>query len=310
MAKLLDTALSIKNNYNNRPWLYYHFAERVLAPIHNIVYSDSDGIDIVEEDWDNLLLLDACRYDLFEEVADISQFDSYSVVESKGSHTSEWTSKNFTPPAKDNLVYVNSSPEVSRNMGTSVTKFIEAWRTDFDPDKRTVPAENIADRARSAKEENPHCRLLVHFLQPHYPFINHPELQFTSFDSTEEWDISSNSEIGNVWDAVLEGVVSVEDCWKGYKDNLEYVLEIAIELANELPGKTVITSDHGNLIGEKPKFSPIKIYGHPKGIHHEHLRKVPWAVIDSDRSSNRLDQDQKEDSTDIQEQLKALGYTK
>ncbi|WP_186313321.1 hypothetical protein [Halorubrum salsamenti] len=49
----------------------------------------------MDEEWDNLIILDACRLDLFEETIDTGQFDEYRHVWSRGSKTDEWTYNNF-----------------------------------------------------------------------------------------------------------------------------------------------------------------------------------------------------------------------
>jgi len=53
-------------------------------------------------------------------------------------------------------------------------------------------------------------------------------------------------------------------------------------LVNVLPGRTVITIDHGEAFGEyiHPKIS-IKIYGHPQRTRIECLIKVPFFIVDA-----------------------------
>lgn len=60
---------------------------------------------------------------------------------------------------------------------------------------------------------------------------------------------------------------------KAYEKNLEQVLEHVEELSNILEGKTVVTADHGDLLGENG------LYGHPGNSNLKVLRKVPWDVI-------------------------------
>lgn len=59
---------------------------------------------------------------------------------------------------------------------------------------------------------------------------------------------------------------------EAYEENLEIVLQHAEELAENLDGKTVITADHGELLGEKGLFS------HPNKFEAKKLRKVPWDI--------------------------------
>jgi len=45
-------------------------------------------------------------------------------------------------------------------------------------------------------------------------------------------------------------------------------------------GKTVITSDHGNYIGERPSPIPIQEYGPSRGLYDEPMVRVPWLVYE------------------------------
>jgi hypothetical protein len=60
-----------------------------------------DGINVLEEDWDNLVILDACRYDLFKQVNDIS--GDLQKRQSQASMTAEFLNRNFA--GKRNLRY-------------------------------------------------------------------------------------------------------------------------------------------------------------------------------------------------------------
>ena len=64
-----------------------------------------------------------------------------------------------------------------------------------------------------------------------------------------------------------------EQLREDYRKNLEYVMDSVEKLGENLEGRTVVTSDHGNLIGEKGR------YGHPGKKEHKALREVPWDVI-------------------------------
>jgi hypothetical protein len=79
-----------------------------------------------------------------------------------------------------------------------------------------------------------------------------------------------------------------------------------------LPGKTVVSSDHGELLGERLSPIPLRAYGHPMGIYMDELVKIPWHVhetgnrkrILAEPPSERLDMDEGE----VESQLRNLGY--
>lgn len=62
---------------------------------------------------------------------------------------------------------------------------------------------------------------------------------------------------------------------QAYKDNLETVLQEVQTTVDRLPDKKiVITSDHGDLLGEND------MYGHAGELNHEILFEVPWLEIE------------------------------
>jgi hypothetical protein len=111
--------------------------------------------------------------------------------------------------------------------------------------------------------------------------------------------------MAGAWDA------SNEDIWDAYRENLRMVLPHVENLLGELEGKTVVTADHGNMIGERGTPIPISEYGHPRWIYADELVTVPWLThrngtrrtitAESGNSSNVA-------SENIQQRLEALGY--
>jgi glucan phosphoethanolaminetransferase (alkaline phosphatase superfamily) len=101
-----------------------------------------------------------------------------------------------------------------------------------------------------------------------------------------------------------------------YEDNLIAVLQQVAVLLSSLSGRIVITSDHGELLGED------RCYGHPRGRKNPLLTTVPWLVIEKQVDSERPVADvtpaesdgtpsQKTDQTteeEIVDKLRALGY--
>ena len=66
---------------------------------------------ILDEDWDNLIILDACRYDFFKEEIEKRQIDGYlKKVISRGSHTLNFLKENFTEDYYNDIVYITANP--------------------------------------------------------------------------------------------------------------------------------------------------------------------------------------------------------
>jgi hypothetical protein len=107
--------------------------------------------------------------------------------------------------------------------------------------------------------------------------------------------------------------LSRDELWSIYVENLEYVLDHVAELLQELSGKTVITSDHGNYVGERASPIPIRGYGHPRGIIDDPVIQVPWLVSkNGNRRTIKLDKtNEPENTVDeavVVERLRDLGY--
>ncbi|TKX67638.1 hypothetical protein [Halorubrum sp. GN11GM_10-3_MGM] len=83
----------------------------ILVAIHlhglvrDVFCNGTDGVPVVEKDWDNLIILDACRYDLFQEVSEVD--GELSPAVSLGSSTGEFMRKNFGGGEFLDLVYIS-----------------------------------------------------------------------------------------------------------------------------------------------------------------------------------------------------------
>lgn len=294
------------------PHLAFRELNRLYHHHRNGADYNTSGVDIFERDWDNLLLLDACRYDMFDEISTVE--GDLTSVESRGADTLEFLRGNFRDRELHDTVYVTASPMLHRHKNSINTEFhdiIDIWNQgDWDEDLNTVPAEPVNSKALSATNEYPNKRLLIHYLQPHYPFIGSNNRPF----SAEEAFINDGP---GSWTHVANGELQVNknEVWQSYRDNLEYVLDTIRDLLPDLEGKTVVTSDHGNLLGERGSPIPISEWGHPRGLHVQNLVKVPWLEIPSDirkeitaeaPEGKRHHQDT--DASKVQDRLAHLGY--
>ncbi|KAB1191272.1 MULTISPECIES: LTA synthase family protein [Haloferax] len=269
-----------------------------------------DGIDVLSEDWDNLLILDACRYDLFEQNNTLSGQLERRI--SRGSHTVEFLQGNFANRDMQDTVYITASPQFyaqREQLDAMFFDVVNVWIEDgWDESVGTVLPETMTRRAIEASEQYPDKRLIVHYLQPHYPFINAPELN----PRNPYEDVHSKADI---WGELMEKkrTVAPETVWEAYSDNLRIALPAVEELMQTLLGRTVVTSDHGNMIGERSAPIPIREWGHPPGIYTRELVTVPWLVYDNgDRKeivageSVAMEDDVSSDV--VSERLEHLGY--
>jgi hypothetical protein len=268
------------------------------------LYGD-DGIRIVDQDWDNLLVLDACRADTFEEVFNLDLFDDYQRVRSAGGSTPEWTKRNFTDGWFGDIVYVTGNPQVSKYAGDAFHKVIEVWDGEFDETHRTVLPESMAEAAIDAANSYPNKRLIIHFMQPHTPFLDRESVFPNDHGITKKLLDKSDEELRTMAQAVGRETVRA-----AYRRTLELATDAVNQTINALDGKTAVSSDHGELFGERVPPLFTRLWGHKSGIRYPALVDVPWAVKDGDR---RRIVDEGVSTTDsntdkIESQLEALGY--
>jgi len=266
------------------------------------------GVEFFDEDWDNLLLLDACRYDVFAERADLP--GTLRARQSKASATREFLSVYIDGADLRDTVYVTANPQLYRRRGEIAANFhdvVDVWRDEgWDEDYRTVHPETVAAAAEAAAERHPHKRLLVHFLQPHYPFIG----------ETGQRHLDLGSLVFGP--EVVHGDVDVDDelLWRAYRENVDIALSSVRRLLVVLGGRTVVTADHGELLGERVLPLPMREYGHPAGIRAPALNTVPWFVHEHGerRTITREDDDGRRhdepavDDAVVEERLRQLGY--
>lgn len=263
------------------------------------------GVDFLERDWDNLVILDGCRYDAFEQTADFPE--SLEKVVSRGSNTIQFFQSNICGKRLYDTVYVTSNPQYTGfDESVKFHEVIDLWDDEWNDDLNTVLPENVTERAKEASKEYPNKRLIVHFNQPHVPFIGDTGREQFDLDEITEHRLPFwQQPMAGEWD------VSDDSIWEAYIENLEMTLPHVRGLLEALDGKTVVTSDHGNMIGDRSYPVPIKEYGHPNCIYTEELVDVPWLEY-TDGERKRIIPEEKEEEDDedrnVEKHLEYLGY--
>ena len=229
-----------------------------------------EGVKVVEENWDFLVVLDACRFDFFEDYYKEKEWlreGNLSQKTSRGSMSIEWLNRNFTDYYGD-LVYVSANGFVSpygdthfgRKNFDSSEHFHHVYQLFMDDELQegdVVPPEKVTEKAVEAAEEYPEKRIIIHYMQPHAPYLgnNYYEPEKSLEDLQE--DVGDKNEIRNY-----------------YKANLDRVMTSVKDLLRELNGKFVITADHGELLGDYGG-----LYRHPHSVYLPKLVEVPWLEI-------------------------------
>lgn len=284
------------------PYLIFREINALYHRLGNSGTYNEGGVNIFNKDWDNLIILDACRADIFQQEVDLP--GEFETRQSKASKTKGFIKANFSNRELHDAVYVAGNSwilKIGDDIGVELHAVYDA-KDDLD-----YGQDKIRKKALEANDNHPNKRLIIHFVPPHHPFmgptaedalplVREQESAFFSAIRKSEYDIS---------DDTLKQI---------YIENLERVIPAVEELLCELEGKTVITADHGELLGDRLTPIPIRGYGHPSRLFVEELVTVPWQVYESG-SRKKITQDEPVDNAidtrtpeEIDEHLKDLGY--
>lgn len=135
------------------------------------------SMEIMEEDWDTLIILDVCRYDYFKRVYQDYLKGALRKIISPGAYTHEWVDEVFGNKEFDDVVYVSANPHINSkgvtrpgydfNPRKSFHKVIDAWDWGWDEELGTVHPKGVSKAAGMARARYPRKRLIAHFMQPH-----------------------------------------------------------------------------------------------------------------------------------------------
>jgi len=269
----------IRANFGSLEWwrdrVFVPFVVGPLTRLHPRYPGYGEAVRVMDEDWDNLFVLDACRADSFESVADVERFDDYSRVVSLGSHSSEWTRKNFRGRTFDDTVYVSANPHTTLLANDTFHELVEVWR-DHDVAPNMIDPAELSETARRVHERHPNKRLIVHFMQPH----GTGGLVETAGSSRETYD-----------------------------DTVAAMSDTTVALAADLGGKTAVTADHGELFNSGFR-AKLGIDDHKARLRLPELVYVPWAEIHHDRRriiAGNVDETEVDEKA-VKETLEQLGY--
>jgi len=285
----------VKKRYKDPIWLHKEISRDILEVYYKKI-KGNDGIYVLEEKWDNLIILDACRYDVLKEV--LGKDIDYRI--SRGSTTSEWLRENFPDEKYDDIVYITANPWVSKRAASSFHKLIPLWRDRWDEELGTVHPRTTTEVTLEAAKKYPGKRLIAHYLQPHAPYIVENEI------TTKENYCEASTEPREFIRLLERGKLSPTLVRDVYKRSLEATLPYVYELIEGLTGRTVITADHGELFGKKLMF--YNFAGHPWGVRVPELIQVPWVVFESGVKLPGGKSSEQQELKDVISRLKHEGH--
>ncbi|WP_336003492.1 hypothetical protein [Halorientalis halophila] len=139
-------------------------------------------------EWDYCVVLDACRYDVFEDVYEDYLDGSLERRRSNGSSTPEWAYRTFT--GDHDIAYFSGNPFIN-DLGISlsdlkwgascdyewtanehISDVVDVWEHGWDDDLGTVPPDSLAESYRDHADLVADAdRTVVHYMQPHAPYL-------------------------------------------------------------------------------------------------------------------------------------------
>lgn len=261
---------------------------------------------IFEFDWDVLIVLDACRYDVFRNNYKEYLEGDLKKLRSRGSETVEWFKNTWNQKKNLDITYYSANPWINSN-GVPDADIVpekvfndihNLWEKAWCDDKGTVYPHKFIELYDGRTPA------ILHFLQPHEPYLSISDHKGITWDAEP---LASNKYLKELRDYgfnLIKGLVGHSNAWRlariindgsvtriekisqthGYPDlinayryNLEKALETISMMFDEhflQKNRVIVTSDHGESLGEN------EIFGHPRGADFPVLRNVPWLKVE------------------------------
>ncbi|USZ71457.1 hypothetical protein [Natronosalvus halobius] len=277
------------------------------------------GTNVFQREWDVLVLLDTCRVDALREVA--PEYDFLSDIDamtSVGSTSSEWIACTFVDEYREEVaetIYVSANgfdePILCQGMlpghdrrfawtnwstlsERDLLKLDQVWKYAPKPEHGHVRPRHVTDRAITHARDHEPDRLVVHYSQPHEPYVANADAEGRG----ELYDYEKRP-----W-TYLQNGGDFETVWAAYLDNLRLVLDEVSVLIQSIDAEEVaISADHGEAFGE------WGINRHPMAIPHPKIKRVPWATtVAKDTGEYEPTLEERDQSRDVEGHLENLGY--
>jgi len=293
----------------------------------NLFQEYGEPIKVMEKDWDNLILLDACRYDIFKNVNRIE--GDLSKVVTPASHSDEFIMSNFNGHELHNTVYITANPHADKTLNEEVFhNVLKTYSTTRHIDREVEEhyPETVSEIVYKNYDKYSDKRLIIHYMQPHTPYLGKfakktrkrlVRSENISFKRDSGVSIQkarkTNKLYKDMLGAAADNHITNKELRHMYEENLELVLNEVENLLDTIEGKTIITADHGELLGNPSYYFPrTQKYGHPKQTYVPELNVVPWLSIESknrrDIVSDKPKSVDKVSEEVLNNQLEALGY--
>lgn len=312
--------------------LSYHLNPLISSEKLFLIYSSRYpvGTHVLDKEWDILIVLDTCRVDAMQVVVENYNFlSSTQSTWSIAGSSQDWIAHTFDKKYNDVLedtIYLTANPHaetvleereyIPEKHGRGVKKFYKygswnpvkpneiqelkhLWKYESKNEigkkghrDGYTPPQYVTDQAIKMGREEDFERLILHYMQPHSPWVSKAIEENRELYSHEKHPSHVKKD-------------GRERVFSAYLDELRYVLDsVELLLDNIDAPSVVITADHGEAFGE------YGVVGHDPGRFHPKVRKVPW-VRTSATDKREYEPEMNfslSTSVSTEDQLKALGY--
>ncbi|WP_436910743.1 hypothetical protein [Halosimplex marinum] len=255
---------------------------------------------LLDEEWDVALVLDACRWDTLDDVADWPIDHAYS----PGSATPQWLDiAERTRVLEDTYVVSANAQYDGRDLGEAELHAV--WETDWNARLGTVLPEPTLSKADDLLADGKRP-VVAHLLPPHAPYVAKvADTWLPAFPDTDVWDRNPNvgEQEGRMSPqvAMARGHIDLDRARRAYEASVASTwAEVADWVGRWVDREltVVVTADHGETFGRLRDFG---FCGHPNRCHVDPLVKVPY-----ERFEQRAPAEGGAES--VEEKLSALGY--
>lgn len=238
-----------------------------------------------------VVVLDACNWRV---LLSLRPHWDIRVVRSRGSCTAEWLERSFTEPLKD-VIYISSNPytHALKDMQKKFKRIVDLCLICWDKRLQTVRPRTmnffVRENIISGK-----TKIIVHYMQPHAPFLTDSWLNVYSNDYREEYLVGEE-----IYKLAQRNFDARKEFKRAYIKNLQIVITYAESLIKyvknlDMSFKAVITSDHSEILNGlyNPFMIRKKIWlwipwvlgiyrfiGHEPKSRLKQLYEVPWIVF-------------------------------
>jgi len=243
-----------------------------------------NGVDVMREDWDNLIILDALRADVCRQYS--PEDWTVKTINSPATHSWSFMKQSYAGRKLHDTVMISANPFVNDLPASTFHAVHYVQKADGSvPDPETV-----TEAALEAIVTYPSKRLIIHYMQPHAPYLHHD-------DPSPRYPFDRARATGDL-----------ETLRSDYVQNFLAVQSSVIDLLPRMSGLSVLTADHGEALGES--YRGLRRFEHGHAIPE--VYRVPWVEFtNGERPSikpeppipeTNIDEEQRE------KQLAALGY--